>query len=382
MIRTHTYTAYLSKTTHKRLNNFLAQLTILYNAALEERISAYKKQSKSISRYDQMKSLTEIRKDDEWFSQFRCDAQRSVLIRLDHAYKRFFNKDGFPRFKSQRRGIRSFESASLNVQQGKKWHKVQIKGIGRLKFKGKVSGDIKLVRIVRTALRIKIQLVCEHPDRSVADHRAPIGIDAGVSKLLTLSNGTQIDGRKIDRSNLKRKQRAVSRAKKGSHNRQKKVITLRKEWQRTSERRNGFNHELTAALIKNNSIRFFVEDLNIVNMTKSAKGTKDDPGSNVKAKSGLNRSIMEQRWGDFFNKLGYKAESAGGYVIKVDPKFTSQNCSSCGASKGNNQKVYAVFECLACGYSADRDVNASINVLQRGLNSLSGGFPVRTKQAE
>ena len=361
MIRTHNYTACLSKTTHRRLNNFLAQLTILYNAALEERVDAYKKQGKTISRYDQFKSLTEIRRDDEWFSQFRCEAQRSVLVRLDHAYKRFFNQGGFPRFKSQKRGIRSFECDSLNVQQGKKWHKIEIKGIGRLKFKGKVSGDIKLVRIVRTALRVKIQLVCEHPDRTVVDHRAPIGIDVGVSKLLTLSNGSQIDGRKIDRSKLKRKQRAVARAEKGSHNRQKKAIALRKEWQRVTERSNGFNHELTAALVKNHSNRFFIEDLNIVNMTKSAKGTEDDPGSNVRAKSGLNRSIAEQKWGDFFNKLSYKAESAGGYVMKVDPKFTSQNCSSCGASKGNNQKVYAVFECLVCGYTADRDVNASTN---------------------
>ena len=90
MIRTHTYTVFINQAAHRRVNNFLAQLTILYHAALEERISAYQKQGRTISRYDQFKSVTLIRQEDAWFHQFRCDAQRSVLVRLDHAFQRFF----------------------------------------------------------------------------------------------------------------------------------------------------------------------------------------------------------------------------------------------------------------------------------------------------
>ena len=244
-----------------------------------------------------------------------------------------------------------------------------------MKFKGKVTGEIRPVRVVRTSLRVKLQLICEPPERAVVDNTAPVGMEVGVSKLLTLSNGTRVNGRTLDRSKLKRQQRALARAVKGSCNRQQKLLALRNEWQRITERRNGFNHELTAALNKEHSNRFFVEGVNIVTMTRSAKGTVDELGCNVSAKAGLKRSILEQSWGDFIAKLNYQGARAGGYVLKVDPKFTSQNCSSCGAEKSHNKKVYAIFECRKCGHVADRDVNASMNVLQRGLASLSGGIP-------
>lgn len=166
-----------------------------------------------------------------------------------------------------------------------------------------------------------------------------------MDKLITVSDGVQVNGNGIDRKVLKRKQRAISRSVKGSNLRRKRVIAFQREWQRVADRTKGFNHELTA-------------DMKIQSMIRSPH---------------LTRVITEQNWGDFVTKLTYKAESAGGYVVRVDPKFTSQNCSHCNMYDSNTKNSYSIFECSECGFVTDRDLNASRNVLQRGLAHLSGG---------
>ena len=169
----------------------------------------------------------------------------------------------------------------------------------------------------------------------------------------------------VDRTELKRRQRILSRAKKGSNNREKKRRWLAKAWQRVTEREQGKVHELTSALLKEFGCRFIVEDLKIPNMVKNRH---------------LSRSILEQQWGFFVQCLTYKAESAGGWVIKVDPRNTTQQCSGCGSIPrdkiGLDQRMY---HCYACGMVLDRDVNAAVNILHRGLTSDSAGIIAEMK---
>ena len=376
-IRTYTHTAKLSRLTHVHLDDFLNQLTLLWNCALEERINAYKKCGVSITKFDQMKSMTLVHADDSWFSGYHVSSQRSVLTRLDKAFQNFFHrvkngeKPGYPKFKSGRRKVRSFETDSFNIKRRRHWNIVSIKGVGKFRFKGELQGRVKMVRIVKTPRRVNIQLVTEiPPGDGMVDERAPTGIDLGISSVVAMSNGAVVRGESLDRrkNNLNRKkhlQRKVARAKRGSNSRKKAVHQLSKECQRLTEREHGRLHELSARIVKEFSSNLVVEDLNIRNMTKKGKGKK-----------GLNRSVLEQKWGGFVHMLSYKAESAGGMLMKVPPHYTSQVCSVCFEKPkvkiGLNERTY---RCEHCGHEEDRDVNAAKNILRAGLTGSQGGRP-------
>ena len=121
-------------------------------------------------------------------------------------------KPGFPRFKAKNRGIKSFETDLFSYSQGRPWQCIRIKGIGKFRFKGELKGEAKLLRIVKTPVRIKIQLVCELPDVETVDERAPVGVDVGVLNRVSLSNGVQVSKRKVDRTKLKSLQKRVSKS--------------------------------------------------------------------------------------------------------------------------------------------------------------------------
>ena len=360
MIRTETYTAKLSKSSHQNLDDLLEKLRVLYNAALEERIDAYRKTGRSPNYVQQAKSLTEIRHSDLGYDDYRCAIQQNLLKRLEKAYQHFFRCGGFPRFKSRNRGIRSIEWHNPTIRKHGKFNVLLIKGVGRCRFKGELPERIRFVRVVKTAVRVKIQIIHEIADVELAPSINPIGIDVGIRSRITCSNGYQTGKNELDRSELKRRQKILSKAKKGSNSRKKKRMSYAKEWQRVRERERSSLQELTAELVKQSNT-FYVENLNVLNMVKNHS---------------LARSILEANWGTFMELLTYKAESAGGRVVKVDPKDTSQLCSGCG-SKPKEKLTLAVrrYQCEYCGFEADRDMNAAMNILQRGLglSSKSGG---------
>ena len=116
------------------------------------------------------------------------------------------------------------------------------------------------------------------------------------------------------------------------------------------------------------------EDLQIANMTKSARGTISQPGRNVRAKSGLNRSILQQGWGDFKTKLNYKAEKAGIRHVEINPRGTSQTCNQCGIRDPKSRVSQSEFQCTSCGFSTNADLNAAINIGDQGLYYLQKQF--------
>ena len=366
-MRTYTYKAKLSAPAHKRLDEFLEQQRILYNCALQERMDCHKKTGKSISKYDQDKSLTIIRDEDADFSKFHCRSQRSALCRLDMAYKRFFKHGGYPRFKGRGR-VRSFAADGVRPCFNDKYGTIKIKGIGRIRWKRDercTKDDVKLVRIVKYPDGVHVQLVCEvNPEMKGSD--ASIGIDVGVKDRAVLSDGTKIPKNVADTKRKKRLQRKLARAIKGSNNRKKKGSAYAKECHRQKIRTRNDLHAITTSIVRNHGKHIAVEDLKIQNMT--AKG-----GSH---KRGLNRSILEQNWGAFAQQLAYKAESAGGWLVKVNPKNTTQRCSACGSLPQTKLTLSdRWYSCATCGHSEDRDINASKNILLEGLTVLdSGGY--------
>ena len=374
-MRTLTYTAKCSRATHVGLQAFLEQQRQLWNAGLEQRKAAYRRQRASLTAYGQYKQLTDLRKDAE-YGQYQAACQRSALNRLHKAVQSFFarlkagKKPGFPRFKGRGR-VRSFEFPHPPLKRrGKRWV-LSVKGVGKFRFRhdGRLDARPLLARIVSTPRRVKVQLLTETPSCDWQDDRPALGVDVGIASQVTLSSGEQYPKRRRSLTQLRRLGRRLSRAVRGSNGRRKKRLALAKEHQRVAERERGYLHELTARLVKERSSRFCIEALRIRNLVQNHR---------------LARSILEQQWGAFGMMLTYKAESAGGWVRQVNPRNTSQRCSGCGVLPACRLTLGdRTYVCMDCGLVLDRDMNAARNILQAGLPGLPGGTaPARSVEED
>lgn len=200
-----------------------------------------------------------------------------------------------------------------------------------------------------------------------------VGIDRGVTTTATCSNGEvfnlEINKKLNDRIIFYQKQ--LFKKKKGSNNRNKIRLKIAKLHHKKSNIKKDFNHKLSHYLVKNHDY-IVMEDLKIMNMTKSAKGTLENHGRNVKQKSGLNRSILENNWGQLKQFVEYKAKWHGKHFETVNPKNTSRKCSRCGHIHKDNRNG-KTFHCLKCGHEMDADLNASINIKEAGLALLACG---------
>ena len=202
-----------------------------------------------------------------------------------------------------------------------------------------------------------------------------VGVDRGVTVSAALSTGEMHTCPRLSighKRRLKRLQRKLARAKRGSNRRtQVKHAIARLRGQEADARRDWAEKLSTDLARRFDVIR--VEDLRITNMTRSAKGTVTEPGCNVRAKAGLNREILISGWGILIRRLEDKAP---GRVQKVNPAFTSQRCSECGHVAGENRKSQAVFACTACRYTCNADVNAARNIAAGHAVTARGGFRV------
>ncbi|WP_104488951.1 RNA-guided endonuclease InsQ/TnpB family protein [Acinetobacter indicus] len=223
-----------------------------------------------------------------------------------------------------------------------------------------------------------------HPSKSA------IGVDLGIKKLITTSNGQVFDpinSFKANQVKLARLQRKLKKKTKFSENWKKLNLKINKLHHHIANIRYDYLHKVTTTLSKNHAM-IVVEDLKVANMSKSAKGSIDEKGKNVKAKSGLNKSILDQGWSMLVGMLEYKQQWRGGLLVKVDPKYTSQTCSSCGHVAKENRLTQAKFSCVECGFSENADINASRNILAVGHTVLSvegrcgKGRPAKQKASE
>ena len=223
-----------------------------------------------------------------------------------------------------------------------------------------------------------------HPSKSA------IGVDLGIKKLITTSNGQVFDpinSFKANQVKLARLQRKLKKKTKFSENWKKLNLKVNKLHHHIANIRHDYLHKVTTTLSKNHAM-IVVEDLKVANMSKSAKGTIENKGKNVKAKSGLNKSILDQGWSMLVKILEYKQQWRGGLLVKVDPRYTSQTCSSCGHVAKENRQTQSKFECVECGFSENADINASRNILAAGHAVLSvegrcgKGRPVKQKASE
>jgi putative transposase len=164
----------------------------------------------------------------------------------------------------------------------------------------------------------------------------------------------------------------MSRKTKFSQNWHKAKRKVQKVHTHIANARKDFLHKTTSALSKNHAM-VAIEDLQVCNMSKSAAGSAEKPGKNVAAKSGLNKSLLDQGWFEFRRQLQYKLDWSGGILVAVPPQYTSQTCPCCGHVASANRKTQAKFECLDCGYENNADVVGAMNILARGHRAAACG---------
>lgn len=379
-VRTFVYRLCPTRAQHAALEVILRDQRQLYNAALEERQSAWRKAAKSISFEDQTKSLTQIRKFSKSYGDLPYNVSKWTLKRLDDSMKGFFRRvksgqsPGFPRFRSTSRwnSFGFHQKAGLRLIDD------------RLYFSGGLVGGLKVrmhsplpdSSVIKSAIFTKeagiwrVALACEIPAAAINDNGTIVGIDVGVNFLATDSDGHRYENiqpaRKLAKR-VQRTQREVTRSCRGSKSRRKKVERLRRIHRKVRNQRATRLHDVANAIVRSTST-IVVEDLKIKNMTRSAKGTLDAPGTNVRQKAGLNRVLADAAPGRLIAMISYKAESAGGQMIKVDPRNTSRTCSSCGIVDAT-QLSRTRYRCR-CGLDLHRDYNAAINIRKRGILAL------------
>ena len=324
---------------------------------------------------------------DAWGKFFNKKEQAKLKQKPFRAKKpRFFKlSDGgevqlrplMPRFKKKSDGYDSIRIVQFGRYCWVKGNQVKLPNdIGVVKFRKSqnIVGEIKNVTISKHVGKWYVSFGAENTvEAPVHPSESAVGIDLGVKKLITTSSGQVFDpinSFKANQVKLARLQRKLRKKTEFSQNWKKLNLRINKLHHHIANIRHDYLHKVTTTLSKNHAM-IVVEDLKVANMSKSAKGSIEEKGKNVKAKSGLNKSILDQGWSMLVNMLEYKQQWRGGLLVKIDPRYTSQTCSSCGHVAKENRPTQAKFECVSCGFSENADINASRNILAVGHTVLS-----------
>lgn len=381
MIRGFRYKLAPTEAQGQLFQQFAGVCRLVYNLALEQRRDFWRPflrtHGRQLGFYHQGQELTILRSQHDWIRAVPQTCQEQALRDLDQAFVNFFRrraKHPSPR----RKGINDtfrFRGREVSIRKlNARWSAVHLPKVGWVKFRDTrpMTGALRVATITRDALGWHIGFSCEIESVAPASDLPAVGIDRGVANTLALSTGEHLsvpqslaglDGR------YRTAQRVLSRRLRGSKRRQKQLRRVARLAARRARIRRDWLHKASLGIAR----RFgcvVLEDLDIQGMTASAKGTLASPGRNVRQKSGLNRSILNQGWHAFEGMLAYKLEERGGTLAKVNPAFTSQTCSACGVVDARSRKNQASFECVACDYRDHADTNAAINILRRNTASM------------
>ena len=297
---------------------------------------------------------------------------QQVCKKLHDAFQRMFKKGTIhsgrkPKFKRRDQVSSARFPSALKVE----GNRIKIPKIGWVRFfkSREIEGTIKnaTLKLESTGWFVSVQTEREI-EQPVHPHSSEVGIDVGIARFATLSDGTHIEpicAFKKHQDKLAKAQRVLARKVKFSSNWKKQKKLIGRIHSRIANIRRDFLHKVSTGIANSHGF-VFVEDLKVSSMSRSAAGTVENPGKNVRAKRGLNRSILDSGWSMFREMLAYKLAWRGGQLVAVPPAYTSQKCPECGYIAKENRRSQSVFECVQCGHSANADVNAAINILRAG----------------
>jgi putative transposase len=374
----------------------------LYNAALQERVDAWRLARKSVGYAEQCRSLTRVRRENPEYLGMNAQSLQVTLKRLDLAFRAFFRRvraggtPGFPRYKGRDRfpgfGFKS-HGDGFRFAPGASWRhgRLRLSGVGEMPARGeaRTPGRVVSCDAQRKADGWFLSLVLEcAPFRERTGDREA-GLDWGVETFATLAyspdefaefpNDRPLAG---EQDRLKAEQKVLSKTLRGRRSkraaRHRRLMARR--WRKVTNRRKERNHQITARLVREHAL-IVTEELSVGNMTASAKGTVEKPGRKVKQKAGLNRAILDATPGSFLSLLAWKAEEAACELIVLDARKhrPSQTCPCCGAvrKKGLSEREHR----CGCGSRATRDRAAALAMLTAGLR-LAGREPAWVARPE
>ena len=358
----------------QRLKVFAGHCRFVWNKALRLNLDRLDSGLPTI-RFNDLCGLLHLWKKSEEYG-FLAEANAQTLQQklrdLDRAFADAFDPSQpgkrLPRFK--KRGIHDRIRFPQDVQV--EGCRVFLPKVGWVRFfkSRNVPGTVKQATVTHEADGWYVSLLAEtEADEPKPHPGSELGVDRGVAVFAATSEGELVEAlhaRRRLQAKMRRLQRKVARQKKGSKNQAKTRRRIACLHQRIAGTRADFLHKLSTRWAKSHGT-IVLEDLRIGSMTRSAKGTVEDPGRNVAAKSGLNRSILDQGWGAFARMLEYKIRDRGGHLLMVAPQRSSQTCSACGNVDAANRPNRDTFRCTSCRYSEHADVNAAKVILQRGL---------------
>jgi len=379
-----------SKDQLSKMVSFAGHTRFLWNKALALNLSRLKNKH-PILYYQELDFWSKLWKQSEDYGFLReCPAHilQQKLRDLERAFKDCFDKKQLnkrlPRFKKRGQGD-SFRYPAPNQVKLDDRH-ITFPKLGRMRFyrSQAIKEKIKNYTLSRRGQHwfVSIQVEMDIRPEKSSQLTTAIGLDMGIKHFLTTSEGEHVAPRNSFRKlekNLAIKQRRLSRKKRFSENWKKAKNKVNKVHQKIADARRDFQHKLSTKISKNHAM-IVVEALKIKNMSKSASGTVDNPGKNVSAKSGLNKSILDQGWYEFRRQLDYKSTWRGGHVVEVPPQYTSQRCSSCQHIDALSRQSQEKFACIKCHKQMNADVNAAKNILAAGHAVLACGASASARQ--
>lgn len=350
----------------RQFAHFAGVCRLIYNAALWQRENQARQfrenTGRTITYLTQAKELTDLRDELPWVGEVSVVCQQQALRDLDTAFRRFFARTSSypkPRRKGQSDSFYFPAPGIKTAEVSGRWSAVRLPKIGWVKFRDTrpMDGTLKNVTIIQNAGHWYVSFTREIDQETTANDLPAVGIDMGVARTLTLSTGEYFSvplSLAAIEKRQRRARRVLSRRKRGSVRYAKQRRRVAAMSARCARIRKDWQHRVTTDICR----RFgtvIIEDLNVIGMTAKGRG-----------KRGLNRSILNQGWGQIAFQLGYKLAERGGDLIAVPAVYTSQTCANCGAIDPRSRKSQSVFECVHCGHQANADENAALNILSRG----------------
>ncbi len=332
---------------------------------------------------EQCRQLTQARAEYPWLAAGSQTVQQQALRDFAQAMTAFFDP-GNPAGRPSWRKAGRDEGFRITGRRGRQWdvrrvsrHVGQVwvpkAGWVRFRWSRAVPPEVKSYRVTMDRAGRWHVAFAAVPDPVPAPGTGEVvGIDRGVVVSAALSTGEllhcpALTGR--ERTRLRRLQRRLARATRGSNRRRRVRQATARLRARETDRRTDWAEKASTDLARRFDV-IRVEDLQITNMTRSAKGTPENPGRNVRAKAGLNRGVLRSGWGLLVRRL---EEKAPGRVEKIKPHYTSQRCSACGQVDRDSRESQAVFRCTACGFAGHADVNAAKNIAAGHAVTARGG---------
>jgi putative transposase len=364
---------YPTKEQETLLRQTLGCSRFVWNYFLDLRQKSWKQENKSLSYYDTAKLLTQLKKEPEyiWLNDVSIIPLRYSIYDLDGTYKRFFKGNcGYPNFKKKSgRNSIGLDGTAFRIKNGK-FFIAKNKQPLNIRFHKQLPQDQE-IRFLTISLEPSgkwyVSFNLDDPSiQPLPESQNQIGIDLGVSTFATTSNGDKIKSPDLKKEyqKLKKLQRRLSKKQKGSNNRYKARLKVARQYEKITNIRRNFHHQVSRKLVNENQV-IVLEDLKVSNMVKNHK---------------LSRAISEQGWYQFCSYLEYKCNWYGRELIIINQWYpSSKTCSSCGSIQTKMPLNIREWTCPDCGTKHDRDINAAKNILAVGTTVSACGDSVRPK---